>query len=378
MKIYNGKLIKVAVIFGTRPEAIKLAPVINALNKDRSFKTITLATAQHRNLLDQVLKVFKIMPDYDLNIMTKNQKLPDVTSKCLHGVDKILKKEKPDIVIIQGDTTTAFASALCCYYNKIPIGHVEAGLRTSDKFSPFPEEINRRILTVLSDLHFAPTECARRNLLREGVPFEKIFITGNTVVDALMKIVSKQISFKEKLFRVNTFMFDRKIILATIHRRESFGQPLEEICMAMREIADKNTDVIIICPMHPNPNVRKIIQRILRNNCRILLIEPLDYLKFVHLMMHSYIILTDSGGIQEEAPTLKKPVLIMREKTERPEVVETGVARLVGTRKEKIVEEVQKLLNSEDEYNKMATGINPFGDGKASERIVQIIKKSLN
>lgn len=370
----RGK-IKVIVVFGTRPEAIKLAPVVKALNNDGNFTVKVLATAQHRSMLDQVLDLFRITPDYDLNLMTENQNIIDVTSKCLYGVDEILKKENPDIVLIQGDTTTVFASALACYYNKIPVGHVEAGLRTADKYSPFPEEVNRRVATVLADLHFAPTDWAKGNLLKEGVPDDKIYVTGNTVVDALMEIVSKPMDFGKDFPQIDSFMRSvERIILVTAHRRESFGQPFREMCMAMREIVERNLDVGVIYPVHPNPIVKETVHGILRDHTRILLIEPLDYLAFVHLMKYSHIILTDSGGVQEEAPSLKKPVLIMREKTERPEGINAGVALLVGTKRVKIVDEVQRLLDSEEEYKRMATGVNPFGDGQASERIVKIIR----
>ncbi len=362
------------VIFGTRPEAIKLAPVVHALNNSRGFNTVVLATAQHRGLLDQVLDTFRIAPDYDLNIMTGNQELSDVTGKSLCGVDSILKKERPDIALIQGDTTTVFAAALACYYNRIPVGHVEAGLRTFDKYSPFPEEANRRIASVLADLHFAPTEWARNNLLLEGVPEERIYVTGNTIVDALEGIPPLSIHLEERFAHISEFLKTvRRMILVTAHRRENFGAPFREMCTAIREIADMHPDTGIIYPVHPNPNIRGTAGVILGRHPRILLVDPLDYVSFINLMKYSYLILTDSGGVQEEAPSFSKPVLIMRENTERPEGVDSGVARLVGTNKEGIVSGVAKLLRSEEEYRRMAGGRNPFGDGRASERIVGII-----
>ncbi len=362
------------VIFGTRPEAVKLAPVVHALKNDGGFRTVILATAQQRGMLDQVLDIFRIEPDYDLNIMTGDQRLADVAGKSLRGVDEILMKERPDIALIQGDTTTVFASALACYYNKIPIGHVEAGLRTFDKYSPFPEEANRRIATVLADLHFAPTEWARNNLLLEGVPEEGIHVTGNTIIDALMGMPAESIHFERKHPPISEFIRSvGKMILVTAHRRENFGQPFKEMCTAIRELADRNPDTGIIYPVHPNPNIRGTAGHIMGRHPRILLVEPLDYLTFISLMRYSYLILTDSGGVQEEAPSFRKPVLIMRENTERPEGINAGVSKLVGTKKEDIISGVTRLLRSEEEYDKMAKGTNPFGDGKASERITGII-----
>ena len=367
--------IKVMVIFGTRPEAIKLAPVVRVLGSSGEFRTITLATAQHRGMLDQALEMFGIVPDYDLNIMTGDQRLTDVTSKGLCGVDAILGKERPDIALIQGDTTTVFASALACYYNKIPVGHVEAGLRTFDKYSPFPEEVNRRIATVLADLHFAPTEWAKNNLLFEGVPEERIHVTGNTIVDALADMPAESIRLERKHPAISEFLATvGRVILVTAHRRENFGRPFRDICTALRELADRNPDIGIIYPVHPNPNIRGTAGIIMGRHPRILLVEPLDYVTFIGLMRYSYLILTDSGGVQEEAPSFRKPVLIMREHTERPEGISAGVAKLVGIRREEIINEVTKLLRSEEEYRKMTKGVNPFGDGKASERIVGIIR----
>jgi UDP-N-acetylglucosamine 2-epimerase (non-hydrolysing) len=362
---------KIAVILGTRPEAIKLAPVIDRFSSDERFQVVVISTAQHRDMLDQVLSLFNIVPDYDLNIMTANQSINDVTTACLNGVGSILEQERPDMVLVQGDTTTVFASALACFYQRIPVAHVEAGLRTNDKFSPYPEEINRRLASVLSDLHFAPTAWARENLVRENIPSERIFVTGNTVVDALFDVISKPFVCTDLIPQFAAFhQLVDKFILVTAHRRESFGTPFRDMCLAMADIVDANPDVGIVYPVHPNPNVRKTVQEVLQGNPRVLLLEPLDYLSFVQLMKQSYLVLTDSGGIQEEAPSLGKPVLIMREKTERQEGVEAGVTRLVGTTRNGIVESVNLLLGSTTEYKKMATGQNPFGDGTAARQIV--------
>ena len=369
---------KIAIILGTRPEAIKLAPVIKRFSEDDRFEVVVLITAQHRDMLDQVLQFFDIVPHYDLNIMTENQSISDVTTTCLKGVGAILEKERPDMAIVQGDTTTVFAAALACFYQRIPVGHVEAGLRTSDKFSPFPEEINRRMASVLADIHFAPTSWARENLLREGVPSGQVFITGNTVVDALLDVSSRPIECTENIQRLPEFLslVDR-FILVTAHRRESFGEPFSDMCRAMADIVAVNPGVGIIYPVHPNPNVRKTAREFLCNNPRVLLLDPLDYITFVHLMKQSYLVLTDSGGVQEEAPSLCKPVLIMREKTERQEGVNAGVTRLVGTKRDGIVSAVNLLLQSEEEYKSMATGCNPFGDGAASKKIVDLVADHL-
>lgn len=371
---------KIMVIFGTRPEAVKLAPVIDSLNKITDFHTVVLSTAQHRQILDQVIDIFNINIDFDLNIMTSCQTVDAVTTACLQGVGRILEKEKPDFVVVQGDTTTVFASALASYYQRIPVGHVEAGLRTSDLFSPYPEEANRRLTSVLTDLHFAPTERSADNLKREGVNAEKIHITGNTVIDALLSVAERPFD-ATKCFPQNIINFlngvDR-LILVTAHRRESFGAPLLEICKALQDITRAYSDIGIIYPVHPNPNVREVVHKILNKEPRVLLVDPLDYVTFVRLMQRSHILLTDSGGVQEEAPSLGKPVLIMREKTERQEGVEAGVARLIGTNSNRIVNEVSFLLDDMLEYRKMSMGINPFGDGKAAERIAAIIHNHLN
>lgn len=370
---------KILVIFGTRPEAIKLAPVIKKLEEDKkNFKTVVCVTAQHREMLDQVISLFKIRVKHDLDLMRNNQSLDGITHMILIGVTKVLKKEKPDLVMVQGDTTTTFASALASFYEKIKIAHIEAGLRTDNKYSPFPEEINRRMTTVLADYHFPPTETSRNNLINEGIDSKKVFVTGNTVIDALLITVGMLKRSKvEKFKEFAGIDFNKKIILVTGHRRENFGKGFENICKALKKIADKNQDLTIIYPVHLNPNVRKPVNRILGNIQNIELIRPLDYKPFVYLMMKSYLILTDSGGIQEEAPSLGKPVLVMRDTTERPEGIRAGTVRLVGTSENEIVKETLRLLYSETEYNKMCRAHNPYGDGKASERIVSILRGSL-
>jgi len=370
---------KILLIFGTRPEAIKLAPVILKLRaKSKELRTIVCVTAQHREMLDQVLDIFQIKPDYDLGIMKQNQSLFDVTVNGLKKLEGILKKEKPDIILVQGDTTTTFIASLAAYYLKIKIGHIEAGLRTKDKFNPFPEEINRRLTDCLADLYFVHTKQAKENLLREGVDKKKIFVTGNTVIDALMMIVKKQNNkriqkeIKQKfILNYGISLDNKKLILVTGHRRESFGIDFENICKGLKKIALKNQDIQIIYPVHLNPNVQKPVRKILSGIKNVHLIEPLDYFTFVWLMNRAYLILTDSGGIQEEAPSLGKPVLVMRKKTERTEGIDAGTAKLVGTDSEKIYSEAKELLENIRLYQKMAQAVNPYGDGKAAERIVE-------
>lgn len=365
---------KILVILGTRPEAIKLSPVISAFQKDSRFQIRVLSTAQHRQILDQVLEVFGIVPDYDLNIMTTNQSIADVTVACLNGVDRILAEEKPEFVIVQGDTTTVFASALACFYQRIPVGHVEAGLRTSDIYSPYPEEVNRRLATILTSIHFAPTAWAADNLKKEGIHASSIHVTGNTVVDALLSVADNPFDLSARYPNIAAFLKEaRRLVLVTAHRRESFGQSFCQMCEAMREITRSYSDVRIIYPVHPNPNILRFAHEILGDDPSIFLVDPLDYVSFIHLMKRSYLVLTDSGGIQEEAPSFGKPVLIMREKTERQEGVEAGVARLVGTSRQGIVNAVSQLLDNSSVYETMSNGENPFGDGKASSRIVSII-----
>ena len=376
---------KILFIFGTRPEAIKLAPIIHKLkSKNHNFQVRVCVTAQHREMLDQVLSLFETDVHFDLNIMKENQSLSDVTVTVLRKLEEILKQEKPDMVLVQGDTTTTFVASLAAYYSKIKIGHVEAGLRTEDKFNPFPEEANRRLTDCLSDLYFAPTERAKENLLRERVDEEKIFVTGNTVVDALLMIVQKQKKKKiqetyERLFLENYGIeFDsQRFILVTVHRRESFGLDIENICQGLRKIAYYTPREQIIWPLHLNPNVQKPVRKILGNVNNIHLIEPLDYISFVWLMNRSYLILTDSGGIQEEAPSLRKPVLVMRKVTERSEGIEAGTAKLVGTNGQNIFSETLKLLEDSSIYQTMTKAVNPYGDGKSSDRIISILKHKL-
>jgi UDP-N-acetylglucosamine 2-epimerase (non-hydrolysing) len=374
---------KILIIFGTRPEAIKLAPVIDQLRvKRKKVKPVVCVTSQHRDMLDQALSLFEIRPDYDLNIMEDNQSLFDVTIIGLRKLENILKKEKPYIILVQGDTSTTLTASLAAYYLKIKIGHIEAGLRTRDKFNPFPEEINRRLTDCLADLYFAPTKKAKENLIKEDIPEEKIFITGNTIIDTLLTTIGKQ---KDKRVQENLThilkskygisLDNGKIILVTGHRRESFGGDIESICQGLKKIVQNNHDVQIIYPVHLNPNVQQPVKNMLGNIEGIDLIEPLDYFSFVFLMNNSYLILTYSSGIQEEAPSLGKPVLVLRKTTERPEGIEAGTAKLVGTESERIFSETTKLLKNKELYQGMARAVNPYGDGRASERIYEILER---
>jgi len=374
----------ILTVFGTRPEAIKLAPVVKELVKHSTLTSRVCVTGQHRELLDQVLKVFGIEPDFDLNIMQKGQNLFDITTRSLQALEDTLKQEKPDVVLIQGDTTTGLVASLAAYYLQISVGHIEAGLRTFDKYNPFPEEVNRHMIDVISDFCFAPTDTARDNLLREGIPQERIFVTGNTVIDALfMTLKYLSSGEKEKYFKdffkgeYNILPDDRRLILVTGHRRESFGSAFESICRGLKKIADSNKDVCIVYPVHLNPNVRAPVYEMLGGVQNIHLIPPLEYAPFVWLMTHCYLILTDSGGIQEEAPSLGKPVLVMRKVTERPEAVKAGTARVIGTDDKKIFKETQRLLNDKTAYLQMSQAVNPYGDGRAAERIVAILKERL-
>ncbi len=374
---------KFLIVFGTRPEAIKLYPVIKELKTYKNAEIRICVTAQHREMLDHVLNLFNIVPDYDLNIMRKNQDLFDITISALKGLQSIFDKERPNVVIVQGDTTTSFIAGLAAYYFKIPIAHVEAGLRTYNKYAPFPEEINRHLLGVLADYHFAPTEEAKNNLLREGITEDKIWVTGNTVIDSLLEMKRRLETkekrrywteyFEEKIGITLPLDEERKIILITGHRRENFGERFKNICMALREIAQRRSDLILIYPVHLNPNVQRPVKETLNGVPNVFLIEPLEYEPFVFLMMNSYLILTDSGGIQEEAPSLGKPVLVMRDTTERPEGVRAGTARLVGTNRQRIVDGVLELLNNGSLYEEMSKAVNPYGDGKAGERIAKIL-----
>ncbi|MDP6641618.1 MAG: UDP-N-acetylglucosamine 2-epimerase (non-hydrolyzing) [Nitrososphaerales archaeon] len=370
---------KVLIVFGTRPEAIKMAPVAKALKKRMDVRVCV--TAQHREMLDQVLDLFEITPDDDLNVMQPEQDLFDVTGKVLIGMKKILSKNRPDLVLVHGDTTTTMATSIAAFYMKIPIGHVEAGLRTYNINSPFPEEFNRQLTTRLTKFHFAPTEKARSNLQKEQVLDNNIYVTGNTVIDALLSVIDKarETSYPDDLLNQLPFLEEEnkysRIILVTGHRRENFGKGFEEICQALYDIAKNNSEVQIIYPVHLNPNVRKPVKRIISNINNIHLIDPMDYLSFIKLMDACYLILTDSGGIQEEAPSLGKPVLVMRDTTERPEAVEAGTVKLVGSDKQKIVEAVNHLLNDDVKYNEMARAHNPYGDGHASERICKVLEE---
>lgn len=365
---------KVISIFGTRPEAIKMAPVVKELSRQADrIENVVCVTAQHRQMLDQVLSLFGIQPNYDLNLMQPNQSLAKITASVLTELDAVLEKEKPDWVLTQGDTTTAMVGALAGFYRRIKVGHVEAGLRTWDKFQPFPEEINRKIADAVCDLHFAPTNQARENLLRESVNPSSIVVTGNTVIDALLEVAEKEYDWNSGELAAVTpdIRGNKKIILVTAHRRENFGQPLLQICQALKMIAASFADVQIVYPVHLNPNVQQVVRAELGDAANITLLEPLDYLPLVQLMKASYLVLTDSGGLQEEAPGLGKPVLVLREVTERPEGVEGGTVKLVGTDKDRIVAETARLLEDIDEYERMAKAVNPYGDGKASQRIVE-------
>ena len=362
---------KLMIVLGTRPEAIKLCPLVIALkDPSRAFEVITCVTAQHREMLDPVLSLFGLTPDYDLNLMKPDQTLFHITANVLLEIGKIMKEEKVDMVIVQGDTTTTFSASLAAFYNKIPIGHVEAGLRTGDKYAPYPEEINRRLTTVLADIHFAPTPRNQQNLLAEGVPEERIIITGNTVIDALLWVRGKIERENKDFDALQGVDFRKNVILVTGHRRENFGQGFIDLCQALKEIAQNNMEVEIVYPVHLNPNVRGPVRSLLSGIENIKLLDPLDYEPFVYLMNKSYFIITDSGGIQEEAPSLGKPVLVTRNVTERPEALETGSVKLVGTEKAQLVFESQRLISDKDFYKKMSIAQNPYGDGRACERIV--------
>lgn len=361
------KIKRILCVIGTRPEAIKMAPVISALKRKPWADVRILATAQHREMLDQTLSVFDIQPDIDLNIMLNNQTLPQLTSRLAVALDKVLDDEKPIAVLAQGDTTTVFMTALACYYRKIDFFHVEAGLRTGDMYYPFPEEMNRALAGRIAALHFAPTESSRENLFKEGISNSAIHVTGNTVIDALLQVAEKNIPVGVNLDP------SKRLILVTAHRRENFGEPFLEICRAIRKLADDNEDVEFLYPVHPNPKIHNVAHRELNGHPRIKLCEPLDYAPFVSAMKRAYLILSDSGGVQEEAPALGKPALALRDETERPEAVTEGVVSLVGPNYERIVSSVQTLLNDHEAYKKMAKGGSPYGDGQAADRIVSAI-----
>jgi len=365
---------KIAVIFGTRPDTIKMAPIILELQKyPEYFEVLTIATAQHRQMLDQVLDVFKIKPDYDLDIMAPKQTLASLTAKIITGIDEVLAIEKPDMVLVQGDTSTTCIGSLAAFYRQIPVGHIEAGLRTNDKANPFPEEINRRITGCITDLHFAPTKTAKNSLLKENVDPKTIFVTGNTVVDALEYSVKENFQFTVPILN-DVVNQKKKVVLVTMHRRENWGKPMEGAASAIKRLAEKYPDFSFIFPMHLNPIVRDVVNPILKDMTNVALIEPLDYLDFVNLMAKSYLILTDSGGVQEEGPHFGIPILCLRYVTERPDAVDYGTVKLVGLDEETIYNTALQLIEDQNEYKKMATAINPYGDGFSSDRTIKIIK----
>lgn len=363
---------KILVVVGTRPEAIKMAPVILALREQEWVEVTVLATAQHRQMLDQVMTAFGIETDIDLNLMRPNQSLTELTARILQGMDEVFSEREFDAVLVQGDTTTVMAVALAAFYRRIPVGHIEAGLRTGDISNPFPEEMNRVVAGRLSRWHFAPTQSARQNLIREGYPDQAVHVTGNTVIDALMTVASRDLDVGVDL------PDDRRLVLVTSHRRENFGQPLREICLAVRDLVEKHPDIHVLFPVHPNPNVVSTVNEILSGHPSITLTSPLDYLPFVAAMKRAHLILSDSGGVQEEAPALAKPVLVLRRETERPEAVDEGVVRLVGADRAAIVAQASALLDDHRAYAAMARGVSPYGDGNASLRIVNILKEGLS
>ena len=364
---------KILAVCGTRPDTVKMAPVVNEIKRHADQADLVLAvTGQHREMLIQVLEAFDLHPDYDLNIMSARQTLAQITTRALEGLDNVIKEVLPDLILAQGDTTTTFVASLAAFYNKVPFGHVEAGLRTDNKYDPFPEEMNRRMTGVMTDLHFAPTELSKSNLLAEGVNQNDIFVTGNTVIDALLSIAACESTFEDE--RVRAAAESGRMILLTAHRRENWGDPMRDICRAVKEIIERNPDVCVVYPVHKNPIVRDAVFEELQGIERVILMEPPDYVPFVHMMKQSYLILTDSGGVQEEAPSLGKPVLVLRKTTERPEGVESGNVKLVGTDVEAIVREAEILLNDSSAYDAMAKAENPYGDGHSAERIWEIIR----
>ncbi|CCY93721.1 uDP-N-acetylglucosamine 2-epimerase [Firmicutes bacterium CAG:884] len=363
---------KVMLVFGTRPEAIKMCPLVKELKTRKNIETVVCVTGQHRQMLDQVLDAFKVKPDYDLSIMKDRQTLFDVTTNILNRIKEVLEKENPDVVLVHGDTSTTFVTALACFYLQIPVGHVEAGLRTYDIYSPYPEEFNRQAVSIIAKYNFAPTELSKNNLLKEGKKSETIYVTGNTAIDALKTTVTDDYKNPELEWAKGS-----KLVLLTAHRRENLGEPLKHMFRAIRKIVDEHPDVKVIYPIHMNPVVRETANEILGNDDRIRIIEPLEVIDFHNFMARSYMILTDSGGIQEEAPSLGKPVLVMRDTTERPEGIKAGTLKLVGTNEKTIYNEFKKLLTDEEEYRKMSTASNPYGDGNACKRIADILEKEL-
>jgi UDP-N-acetylglucosamine 2-epimerase (non-hydrolysing) len=361
---------KVLSIFGTRPEAIKMGPVVKAIEATEGLESIVCVTAQHREMLDQVLEVFDIVPDYDLDIMKDKQTLTDITRRALKGLEQVIVEVKPDMVLVHGDTTTTFAGSLAAYYQQVPVGHVEAGLRTYDKYQPFPEEMNRKLTGAIAELHFAPTTTAKEHLLNEGVNEASIFVTGNTVIDALSSTIENNYEFSLNILNTIDFQVN-KVITITAHRRENLGEPLENICRAVLELANLYEDVMIVYAVHLNPLVQKITNDLLGNHPRILLVPPIELKDMHNLLSRSYLVLTDSGGLQEEVPSMGKPVLVLRNVTERPEGVAAGTLKLVGTDQGLIVSSARELIENKDAYDKMAQAVNPYGDGHASERIIQ-------
>ena len=366
-------MLKVMTVFGTRPEAIKMAPVVLELTKYPDLiQPIVAVTAQHREMLDQVLHLFDIKPDYDLDIMAQGQTLFDITCKAMQGLNRVLSESKPDIVLVHGDTTTTFAGALAAFYHQTEIGHVEAGLRTHNKYSPYPEEMNRKLTGSLTDMHFAPTATASNNLRQENIKEEAIFVTGNTVIDALLATVNEKFEFSNEVLRKIDYK-NRKVVLVTTHRRENLGEPMRHVYQALRDLVNEFEDIEIVFPVHKNPKVREVVESELGGLARVNLIDPLDYEPFANLLARSYLVLTDSGGIQEEAPALGKPVLVLRDTTERPEAIDAGTVKLIGTDKMKIYNEAKLLLSNKKEYERMANACNPYGDGQAARRIVEAI-----
>lgn len=366
-------MLKVMTVFGTRPEAIKMAPVVLELTKYPDLiQPIVAVTAQHREMLDQVLHLFDIKPDYDLDIMAQGQTLFDITCKAMQGLNRVLSESKPDIVLVHGDTTTTFAGALAAFYHQTEIGHVEAGLRTHNKYSPYPEEMNRKLTGSLTDMHFAPTATASNNLRQENIKEEAIFVTGNTVIDALLATVNEKFEFSNEVLRKIDYK-NRKVVLVTTHRRENLGEPMRHVYQALRDLVNEFEDIEIVFPVHKNPKVREVVESELGGLARVNLIDPLDYEPFANLLARSYLVLTDSGGIQEEAPALGKPVLVLRDTTERPETIDAGTVKLIGTDKMKIYNEAKLLLSNKKEYERMANACNPYGDGQAARRIVEAI-----
>ncbi|MCX5751738.1 MAG: UDP-N-acetylglucosamine 2-epimerase (non-hydrolyzing) [Candidatus Saganbacteria bacterium] len=370
----KAKRKKLMFAFGTRPEAIKMAPVIEeALGAKDCFETKVVLTGQHREMLDQVLLAFKIKADYDLKIMRPNQTLSGIAERCLNSIDKVLVKERPDLVLVQGDTSTAFIIALAAFYLRIPVAHVEAGLRTHNKYNPFPEEMNRRLISQVAEIHFPPTAWAFNLLAKEGITKETIFLTGNTVIDAFLEVASRKFIFEGK--NKDLVPKGKKLIVVTTHRRESFGEPMQNVCKALRRVAlERPHDIQIVLPVHKNPKVREVVFAELGDIRNVKLVEPMDYVPFVHLMKHAYLILTDSGGVQEEAPSLGKPVLVVRDNTERPEAVKAGTVKLVGTKEVRVFKELSLLLDDQAAYQKMSKAVNPYGDGRASKRMIAFLK----